>query len=295
MAENSKIEWTDHTFNPWIGCHKVSDGCKNCYAEAMMDKRYGKVQWGVHGTRKRTSEQYWKQPIRWDHQAGKEGVRRRVFCASLADVMEDRPELQVLREELFKLIESTPNLDWLLLTKRPENFKRFLPDTWLETPLHNVWLGTSVEDQKSYDERVLHLVTIPAVTRFLSAEPLLGDVDLGLFGIIPATIVPCYAPLYQRIHWVIAGGESGRNARPMHLQWVRSLREQCTAAGVAFFFKQWGEYSPYYEAVDEGNHRLVVREFQEGVLRVGKSKSGRLLDEREWNEVPEYHMNHQLP
>ena len=267
MAKNSNIEWTDHTFNPWIGCHKVSDGCKNCYAEEMMDKRYGNAKWGVQGTRQRTTANYWKQPLSWNRKAEAEGSRHRVFCASLADVMEDREGLGSIRQDLFRLIEATPNLDWLLLTKWPENYLRFLPDAWLSSPQPNVWLGTSIENQATADERIPHLIRTPAVVRFVSAEPLLGEINLGLCGVVPATILPKYTPVYSVIHWVIVGGESGRKARPMHPRWVRSLQEQCTDAGVAFFFKQWGEY-------------------QEGVRRVGKSKAGRLLDGRTWDELP---------
>ena len=119
MAENSKIEWTDHTFNPWIGCTKVSDGCKNCYAESLMDKRWGKVKWGPQGQRQRTSDENWKKPFAWDRQAAKQGIRYRVFCASLADVFEDNDQVSDWRLDLFDMIKVTPNLDWLLLTKRP--------------------------------------------------------------------------------------------------------------------------------------------------------------------------------
>ena len=205
MGSNSKIEWCDHTFNPWMGCTKVSDGCKHCYAEQLMDKRWGKVQWGPQGKRVKTSDANWAEPLRWNKQAGELGIRYRVFCASLADVFEHKdaqPEMDVWRAELFALMLETPNLDWMLLTKRPENVRTMLraagewwfqkaPTTYdvklLRWVHHgerfapaNVWIGTSVENQEQADSRILALLNIPAKVRFLSMEPLLGSVDLGL-------------------------------------------------------------------------------------------------------------------
>jgi protein gp37 len=189
------IEWTasvnpdgtttpGYTFNPWIGCAKVSPGCANCYAETLMDKRMGRVQWGVNGTRVHTSDSNWKKPYQWNRKAQEEGVRKRIFCASLADVFEDRPELVPWRADLFAMIDATPNLDWLLLTKRPENIKRLWPFGWYEDKggpftWPNVWIGTSVENQEQADKRIPHLLSIPASVRFLSMEPLLGPVDLS--------------------------------------------------------------------------------------------------------------------
>lgn len=313
MAENSKIEWTDHTFNPWIGCAKVSDGCKHCYAETLMH-RYGKVKWGPQGTRQRTSEANWRKPLQWNRQAEKEGRRYRVFCASLADVFEDRPELVEWRNDLLGLIEDTPNLDWLLLTKRPENINRMIADLrgdceWLSwngaKERHNIWIGTSVEDQKAADERIPHLLNIPARVRFLSCEPLLGPVDLGMIRTgrnydCPPEGNESYDPLGNiydgdeivgisfepGIHWVIAGGESGPKARPMHPEWARSLRDQCQDAGVPFLFKQWGEFAPqivFPPSMASGKLEFPEKEI---LTRVGKKTAGRLLDGREWNEFP---------
>lgn len=184
MAENSKIEWTDHTFNPWIGCTKVSDGCKHCYAETLMDKRMSKVQWGPEGTRVRTSAANWKKPLQWNKQAAAEGRRYKVFCASLADVFEDRPELVEWRRDLLNLILATPNLDWLLLTKRPQNIKPMLQampvlkrdnvwdHLWPEY-FPNVWIGTS--DEGNQHQRLDELRRIPAAVRFVSMEPLIAD------------------------------------------------------------------------------------------------------------------------
>lgn len=261
--ENSKIEWTDHTFNPWIGCTKVSDGCKHCYAETLMDKRYGRVQWGPQGKRIRTSAANWKKPLKWNREAAAAGQRARVFCASLADVFEDKPEVYTWREELFGLICDTPHLDWLLLTKRPENVDDMFSEIvapvrlgWEDFP--NIWIGTSVENQKQADKRIPALLRIPAAVRFLSMEPLLGPVYLtslmndGLCslgtGYVNCLKGFCFDASYDgyydigdrvnKINWVIVGGESGVDARPMDVEWARSIRDQCREAGVPFFMKQ---------------------------------------------------------
>lgn len=240
MAENSAIEWCDHTFNPWIGCAKVSPGCKHCYAETLMDTRYGRVEWGVHGTRVRTGPDNWKKPLRWNRQAEAEGRRYRVFCASLADVFEDRDELEPWRRDLLALIYQTPRLDWLLLTKRPENVMRmlygFMPP--------NLWIGTSVENQETADERIPELLKIPATVRFLSCEPLLGPVDLTPW---LGTGHPTFDP---GVDWVIVGGESGPKARPFDVRWAWSLVEQCADAGVPCFVKQLGD-APF-DSKDDG-------------------------------------------
>jgi len=289
--ENSKISWTHHTFNPWIGCTKVSAGCANCYAETLMAVRYKKVKWGKGNPRLRTAEANWKKPLLWNKQAA-ENVedalhcfgedkyiapeRPRVFCASLADWLDDEVPIEWL-SDLLALIHATPNLDWLLLTKRPQNFTQrmmlvmqYCDDvlaewiklwTWSENnggghPPANVWLGTSVEDQKNADERIPLLLEIPANIHFLSMEPLLGPVNLH-----QQHPDPCDKNCWlSRLKWVIVGGESGRGARPMQAEWVRDLRDQCVSAGVAFHFKQWGG--------------------------VNKEATGRMLDGRTWGEVP---------
>lgn len=238
MGATTKIEWCDHTFNPWTGCEKVSAGCVNCYAESWS-KRTNLVEWGREGTRKRTSEANWREPWRWNQAAIRDGVRRRVFCASLADVFEDREELLPWREELFALIENTPALDWLLLTKRPYNIAKFMPNAWhAGAPLDNVWLGTSVENQEVARERITWLARTPATVRFLSCEPLLTPLDLRPFlGEFQRTYRGDFGRLFD---WVIVGGESGPRSRRLQVEWVRDLREQCRAAGVAFFNKQLG-------------------------------------------------------
>lgn len=222
MGENSKIEWTDHTFNPWIGCQKVSPGCDHCYAEAMMDHRYHKVEWGPHGERKRTSEANWRKPRQWAKAARGSGKRPRVFCASLADVFDNQVPKE-WRSSLFDLIEATPELDWLLLTKRPENIKRLTH--WDCELLPNIWLGTTCEDQERANKRGRILRDIPARIRFLSCEPLIEEINFEI-------------ETLQALDWVIVGGESGSEPRMMQAWWAAHIRDQCKAAGVNFFMKQ---------------------------------------------------------
>lgn len=274
--ENSAIEWCHHTFNPWRGCTKVSDGCKNCYAETMSRRNTKTLgMWGPSGTRVVASESQWRLPLKWDKAAKAAGERHRVFCASLADVLEDwqgpmlnakgevlhRDEGKLdgnrpigmfdMRRQLFETINATPHLDWLLLTKRPENARRMLPDRWLDIRWpHNVWMGTSVENQSASDERIPHLLQIPAKVRFLSMEPLLGPVTVAAIG---------------GINWVIVGGESGQHARPMSLEWASSIREHCRAASVPFFFKQLGGRGDKGGKLENIPENLRVREFPKDI------------------------------
>lgn len=259
MGDTTAIEWCDRTFNPWIGCTKVSAACKNCYAEAY-DKRWnGGDHWGPEGARRRTSVANWRKPLRWNRLLEGTDRRERVFCASLADVFEDHPELVSWRRDLFQLIGNTPNLDWLLLTKRPENIAGMLPEGWGQG-WPNVWLGTTVEDQVRDTERIPHLLQVPAAVRFLSMEPLLGPVNLGLIGTVPRSWGGTgYEIICDRLHWVIAGGESGPGARETRPTWFRNLRDQCHDAGVAFFMKQMSEHGgrDKRDIPDD----LLVREF----------------------------------
>jgi protein gp37 len=393
MAENSGIEWTDHTFNPWQGCSKVSPACKNCYAMELVN-RYGG---DFLGRRVVAADSGWKKPLKWNKQANlmvecdecrhryilPEGmeesfcskcgnptadtVRPRVFCASLADVFEDwdgpihnhkgeqlfwsharmphesrwhwitashcagneEPvSMSDVRRRLFELIDATPNLDWLLLTKRPENIEKMWP-TWPKgfpsdgsgghgsgsRYLKNVWLGTTVENQEQADKRIPELLKCLDLSPvlFLSCEPLLGPVDLNqswklhrgdgfrlnrnqYHGECPT----------RGIDWVIVGGESGKDARPMHHVWAESLRDQCQAASVPFFFKQWGEWIPGTNfGRDEGNYNETDigvfpeskyethlwdeddRQHEELVsVKVGKKRAGRLLDGKEHSQFP---------
>jgi len=274
----TKIEWADYTFNPWRGCAKVSPGCQHCYAETLS-KRNPRVlgEWGPDGTRVVAAESYWRQPLVWDRAANLAGERRLVFCASLADVFEDRPDLEVPRRRLFGLIERTPHLVWLLLTKRPENVERLVSLASTREWWPNAWLGVSVESA----EYLTRLSQAQAVRHsfgglFLSAEPLLGPLDR------------IWSPsweLSEIVQWIIVGGESGPNARPMHPAWVKSIRDQCEWH-VPFFFKQWGEWVP----TERGEHPGCGHNFlwQDGTVssRVGKKLAGAMLDGREWREFP---------
>ncbi|MEM6623879.1 MAG: phage Gp37/Gp68 family protein [Pseudomonadota bacterium] len=247
MAENSGIEWTHHTFNPWTGCTKLSPACDFCYAEGWA-KRSGHVEWGPHGDRRRTKT--WGNPVKWNRQAEAEGVRYRVFCASLADVFDNHKSIQdQWRTDLWRLIATTPHLDWLLLTKRPQNVKKMVPWRWGDWP-DNVWIGSTVEDQKTANQRIWHLAQIPARVRFLSCEPLIGPLDLTCVQhVYPESLNALTGELTDDAHastswvlqidWVITGGESGAKYRPADPDWFRSLRDQCAAAKVPFLFKQW--------------------------------------------------------
>ena len=278
MAKDSRIEWTHHTFNPWWGCTKVSPGCKHCYAEAWA-KRTGQLVWGISAPRRELSEAYWKQPYAWNEEARRRGTRARVFCASMADVFEDRRDLDAKRARLWPLIEATPNLDWLLLTKRPQNMRRLAP--WADRWPQNVWTGTTAENQRWADKRIPLLLEVPAVVRFISAEPLLGPLDLATW-LRPDRYGRC-------VHWVVAGGESGPHSRPMNPEWARSLRDQCRKARTAFLFKQWGNWAPIApERVNGHASRTVFTSAGDQIFiaDLGKKASGRVLDGRRWDEVP---------
>lgn len=240
MGDYTKIEWADKTFNPWMGCTKVSPACDNCYAEALMDGRYGRVQWGAGNPRSRTAPSTWKQPRKWDRDAEKAGRRPFVFCSSLADVFDNEVD-PGWRADLFKLIEETPNLIWLLLTKRIGNVMRMMEDIRMPD---NVAFGATMADQMEYDRDRMKLAAVrfalhPMFT-FGSFEPLLGPV-----------ILDKNAP-----DWIIVGGESGPNARPMDLDWARSLKRQSEELGRIFNFKQVGSRKP-----DKGGHLLDGQEY----------------------------------
>lgn len=269
MGENTKIEWATHTFNPWWGCTKVSEACKHCYAETWA-KRVGQAVWGPKQDRRVMSDQHWKQPLKWNRDAAGLGERPRVFCASMADVFEDREELNIHRARLFDLIEETPNLDWLLLTKRPQNVERMA--RWTNDWPAHVWLGTTVELQSRAEELLPYLASIPAKVRFISAEPLLGPLSIERW-------------LGSTIDWVITGGESGPKARPASPEWFRSLHSQCMESEVAFHFKQWGDWAP---GQGENLPARRVKRAQDGteMFRVGKKAAGRKLDGHEHDGLP---------
>jgi protein gp37 len=251
VGEQTGIQWCHHTFNPWRGCARVSPGCEHCYAETLS-KRNPKVLgvWGVQGTRVVASDAMWREPLKWDAAARRLRERHRVFCASLADVAEDRPDLVEPRARLVRTIKATSSLDWLLLTKRPENLTRLFP----EDILRRCWIGTTAEDQQRADERITLLLQTPAAVRFISAEPLLEKVDLKCyldgheehgtpFSDPPARTVGGCIGWTPPLSWVIVGGESGPGSRPFDLAWARSIVSQCTAAGVPVFVKQLGLYA----------------------------------------------------
>ena len=231
MGESSAIAWTDATFNPWWGCQRVSPGCEHCYAETFS-KRVGLKVWGPTTERRLFGAKHWAEPRKWDAKAAREGTRRRVFCASMADVFEDRRDLDTPREWLWALIEETTHLDWLLLTKRPENMRRLAPTRWAEEWPTNVWAGTTTEDQAHYETRWPRLALVPARIRFISHEPALGPLKIHeALGSDDTDVWP---------DWIITGGESGHGARPYDVDWARSLIYQAGVNDAAMFVKQLG-------------------------------------------------------
>lgn len=295
MSQNTNIEWADHTFNPWTGCTKISPACDNCYAEAWA-KRSGQVKWGVSEPRRLTSPTNWRLPLRWNAQHdtfySQHDRRQRVFCASLADVFDNAVDPQ-WRMDLFRLIADTPNLDWLILTKRIGNVMPMCRNDSLMFDMigERVWLGATICNQEEADRDIPKLLQIPAPIRFLSIEPLLGPVNLRnltheeseLDSLKPETWEAAIeqwrdtdenwieqfedwfnvtlsselaGPMHSGIDWVIAGGESGPGARPLHPDWVRGLQDQCSTAQVPFLFKQWGEWIPINQMTDTAVQRL---------------------------------------
>jgi len=312
--KNSKIEWCHHTFNPWVGCTKVSPACDNCYAEGWAN-RYGKGHlW--NGERARTSATNWKWPYKFEKEARESGKRIRVFSGSLCDIFDNQVP-QEWRNDLFRVIADTPHLDWLLLTKRIGNVQKFIKEE-----IANVWIGATICNQEEANRDIPKLLKVPAAKHFLSMEPLLGAVDISRWlgpqcdnGSVPSSDGTCgvmcercngFGTGCPGIDWVIVGGESGPKARPMHPDWARSLRDQCKAAGVPFFFKQWGAWVTVYDRDRDdpdwrncpkpknnserylninGGHgfhgdRVVF------CKRVSKEKAGSLLDGVEHKEVP---------
>lgn len=236
MGDKTTIAWTDATFSYWYGCSHAGPGCQNCYAEALMDKRWHRVEWGPGKPRQLTSEANRKQPLKWEREHAaffaEHGHNRRVFCSSLGDVF-DNEVPAYWRVELFNLIEATPHLTWQLLTKRIGNVPSMLAYMKRTLPA-NVWLGITVVNQEEVDRDIPKLLAVPARIRFLSLEPLLG----------PVHFFPVAELSNRPISMIIVGGESGPRARPMDLDWVRSIRDQCEAADVPFFFKQVGGLTP---------------------------------------------------
>ncbi len=276
MGAETGIQWTHATFNPWWGCEKVSPACANCYAERDSSKYGHRKLWGRISERRFFGEKHWMEPLKWNAKAAVAGKPFRVFCASMGDVFEDRRDLDGPRAALFDLVERTPALTWILLTKRPGKMTTLAPSHWSSAWPRHVWAMTTAENQEQADGRIPDLLKVPAAVHGVSMEPLLGRVDLGR-----------YDDLLPKMDWVIVGGESGDKARPTHPQWIRDIRDQCQSRGIAFFFKQWGEWAPLngeewlrrgYPDVEPGG-AFPMR-------RLGKQLAGRKLFGREWNEFP---------
>ncbi len=330
MGETSAIEWTDATWNPIRGCTRVSEGCRHCYAETLAARFSEPGQWG-HGLAERTSkgarwtgridvaaDATFLAPLRWKRP-------RRIFVNSLSDLFHEGVPDAVI-DRVFAVMALSPQHTFQLLTKRPERMREYLlssgPDgepremRWMwesaergwrdelvrapSSPLPNVWLGVSVEDQAAADARIPLLLATPAAKRFLSCEPLLGAVDLKFIRSLNRGAFDCTRPVDRRyqnppeilpaIDWVIAGGESGPGARSMHPDWARQLRDQCAAADVPFFFKQWGEWLPIKDRDQHGFNGWAMIDHlpqQDGMFRAGKKRAGNLLDGRQHLEWPD--------
>jgi protein gp37 len=312
MADKTGIEWTEATWNPITGCSKVSQGCKNCYALRewpRMAGNPGTVYFGREFTDVRCHPERLDQPIRWKRP-------RRIFVNSMSDLFHEQVPDEFIAK-VFEVMWQAKQHTFQILTKRPERMLDWISKSLYlcNDPLPNVWLGVSIEDQASADERIPLLLETPAAVRWISAEPLLGPVDLGLFGTLPRTIAPNYTIAYEMLRWVVVGGESGNRARPMHPDWVRNLRDQCIAADVPFLFKQWGEWVPRSSCYHTFEDGLSCSDYDPGaqqwpcirlteaghdgsrlenidggddayMQRVGKKMAGRRLDGRTWNEYP---------
>lgn len=278
MGANSKIQWTDHTFNPWWGCTRIAPACDHCYAEAFA-KRLGKNIWGKTGSRPIASEKYWREPIKWNAAAEAAGERRRVFCASMADVCEDRHDLIDPRADLMTLIETTPWLDWLLLTKRPENFNRFFGQRWVSRWPSNVIAMATAENQQRLDFVVNELAQVPALRRGLSIEPLLQDVSLRR---------AVAGHPWHTINWAIIGGESGASARPFCIDWALQLVHEAKALGITPFVKQLG-LKPYTNNLNVWDLPEHVGAWGESRLLGAASAMLKFKDKKggDWSEWPE--------
>lgn len=318
MGDQTAIEWTDHTFNAWWGCSRISPACRFCYADRDAS-RWGHQLWRRNGERRPMSEDYWRKPAKWNRDAEKVGKPAKVFCASMSDVFEDHPQVAPWRDRLWGVIESTPWLTWQLLTKRIENVADMVP--WSGDWPRNVWIGCSVETQRFAEQRIPKLLRLTgAAERFVSCEPLLGPLDLTRVKLPNGALVDAlagdvidprdgviYASAPSSVTWVISGGESGPKARPSHPEWFRSLRDQCQRSRVPHLFKQWGEWTPDrtgQHLVSAGKYRYAVAmlgpngekytatnpplmdETWASLLRKGKKAAGRELDGRTWDQFP---------
>lgn len=303
MADHTKIEWADATVNFWAGCTKVSPACDNCYAEKMAGRLWG-LKWGP-GERRQHFLGAVETLAKLDRKAQKLGTRLSVFINSLSDLFDNEVD-DADRMDAFEAMAMFRNLVFLALTKRIGNVAPYLQRDSLAFDLigeGRVWLGITVCNQPEADRDIPKLQAVPAAKRFLSLEPLLGPVDLVKSKAVRSMCKTCAAGQSKGcvidqpgpfVDWVIVGGESGPNARPMHPDWVRSLRDQCKVAGVPFLFKQWGEWMPY-DFLDQAARaatqakdwqRAHGSDFGRGLVRIGKKAAGRLLDRVEHNGRP---------
>ena len=283
MADATSIEWADATWNPVTGCTKVSAGCQHCYAERLMPRLRQKFTDVVLHWDRVDKPLHWKKP-------------RHIFVNSMADLFHEKVPVEFL-DTCFGVMAICCQHTFMILTKRPERAVSYIDEVNAlngipNFPTWNVWLGVSVENQATADERIPVLLKTHATVRFVSYEPALGPVSFSRY----LQSAPKGAP--SRIDWLIAGGESGPNARPPHRAWFRSVRDECQEAGVPFFFKQWGEWRPkgvcfappsrcrwvFFNETSRDESSFPISVLME---RVGKKRAGRLLDGREWNEVPD--------
>ncbi|MDI3548160.1 MAG: hypothetical protein PWR10_1812 [Halanaerobiales bacterium] len=278
----TKIEWTDYSWNVVTGCTPVSEGCENCYAKRMATRLRGRCGYPEDEPFRVTMRpDRLSEPLSWKKP-------RRVFVCSMGDLFHDDVEGGFLCR-VFDTIMAAEQHTFLVLTKRPKRMIDFFKQC-IHRTLSNLWVGVTVENQSAADERIPILLQIPAVVRFVSCEPLLGPVDvykyLDVYDPPTLTNPDGYNPDKQLIDWVICGGETGPRARPMHPDWVRSLRDQCQAAGVPFFFKSWGEWHESDLQPNPRGWRTYLWSDGKLMYRMGRKKAGRLLDGQEWNEYP---------
>jgi protein gp37 len=267
MSTTTSIPWTDHTFNLWWGCDEVSPGCAHCYARTW-DKRTGGSHWGKDSPRRFFGDKHWREPLRWNKEAALEGRRHKVFCMSMGDLFEDRPDLVAERARLWPLIDETPHLDWLLLSKRPENFAKMLPwhrEARAESgaQIHyprNVWIGVTAENQAEWKRRVPLLLMTRIETRFVSMEPMLEPIDILDLG------EDYDDKALDFLDWIIIGGESGPNARVFDLEWARRVMAQAQGASIKVFMKQMGHW-PYDSGMLSRAQREVLEHFTPLQLR----------------------------
>ena len=293
---NNPITWTDETWNPIVGCSKVSEGCQHCYAErmAMRLKAMGRPQYqdvvDENGWTGKTNLVYstLNKPYHWKKP-------RMIFVGSMTDIFHESVPFWWLNS-VFIAMEENPQHIFQILTKRPDRMGHFLTAEWTAKIPDNVWLGVSCENQKAADERIPFLLQIPAKVRFVSVEPMLEAVDLTDYFTGPNRLVatgnksmPVDNIGSLKLDWTICGGESGPGARPLHPDWVRSLRDQCQIADISFHFKQWGEWGQHCYIVLPEKSGVPFHMFDDGlyVFRIGKKKAGRELDGKIWDEFPE--------